>query len=281
MSEPTEGFLQMEVDLMEIQRKCTDHLQTLVESTTFFYQSAMRFDQDHIDPLPMDSLPIEPGRITSLPIADIKTNGLQWLFKKAVEEMIFGIKESMISAHKFLKFMDTVPSEKIFTVSEIQELETKLKEELQNIAKKADALSLPDLMKETEKSIGQPLALSWEIQSLNVLRNCLVHRNGKPAGKDCKKKGVDALALSYIDLVAYHEIDGVKKEMTWEDKVEKKIKKSVAFTEVPKEILFPSGQSIILDQNIFNGLIYTNLKFITSLFSATLHCMINKQNNLS
>jgi hypothetical protein len=72
--------------------------------------------------------------------------------------------------------------------------------------------------------------------------------------------------LDFIDLIAFFEIEGKITELNWELKKSGVQPTNVFFESKNKTISFRKGELIKMDQNIFNGVLYTCVSFIQQLF---------------
>lgn len=267
-----EEHFQMPLNLGEIQQNCTDQLRDLIEYLNLLYHATAAFESTEIAPLPTNTLPVVIQREPPLTLAQTKNGAQQWLFKKAVEDLIFGIRESAIAAYKYLTLLEMVRKEEPFMVKDTAELAEKMHAQMESAAKWADGESLGTILERIEKISGTPVFLAEEILSVNNFRNCLVHRNGVVGPKDLKN-GATELILSYRDLVFYHQVGDVQKEMTWEDKIKQNITTGLGYRDIGRIQRFSLGEHVATNQHVFNALVYTGIRFVTQLLSLAMQAM--------
>ncbi len=95
-----------------------------------------------------------------------------WLVSKGFEEIIGGVKYSLIEAYKFVSIVKWSGGKTVNTTIE------KINSDFDDIRRNASKQSLPGLLEKVETHLTAPLAYETHIVSLNKMRNCLVHRKG-------------------------------------------------------------------------------------------------------
>jgi hypothetical protein len=115
-----------------------------------------------------------------------------WLLKKGFEDLIRAATNALVSANVVLDLKKELA--KRGSRSTIQEFIELIKNpELSNNPTKRH---LPELLSNIKKSLSGELAYEQEIKSINNLRRCLVHRNGRVSKIDTY--GKDELTLNWI-----------------------------------------------------------------------------------
>lgn len=256
--------VKIDFQIGEISNHLLRHLRVTNEAITHIYHALINFNDARFPPLQTDSLPI----IINDPLTEFKPEltkdrTLIWLFKKAFEEFIIGLSESLIVAHKFSKLYC------LSNLTSIKSLKNKEEFDAQylKINRRPLKLPFPKLISEIEVDLNISIPLKSEILSINQVRNCLVHRNGLVTDEDINNIEHDCLELSYNEFAFLSEIDGNMTEVKWEHKKENLITNKIGFEIRQKTIRFQKGDKVILDQNIFNGVSYNCIAFTDELTS--------------
>lgn len=264
--------LDINILVTEVLNRMMRQTHLTVEAVTFIYHALQNYNELNHPPLETDSLPIaieDPDRQLKPELKKKRT--LEWVFKKAFEEFIVGLTESLIEAYKFIKFYNLAANSKIKSISSKDELDTALNK----IERNALSLNFPTLIKEIEEGFNLNLLLKREILSVNQVRNCLVHRNAIVSEKDINDESKNCLSLYLIDLISLTEVNGDYLEIKWEHKKNGFPITNIGFQEMPREFNFSNGEKIILNQNIFNCATYTSVRFAQHLLAIT-HGIIEK-----
>jgi len=261
-SGPITEIKNIEFTINEISNKALRQIKLTSDAVTFFYHSALNYHPDQIIPLQTDSLAfnIEDSSFDNSPNA-VRNRSMDWLFRKAFEEFIVGLTESLIEAYRFLKCADLSKTSKQNKNMTEEDIDLHVEE----INIRPRKMPFPNLLAAIEDELKVVLPLRDEILSINSIRNCLVHRNALVSKLDIKDSSSGILKLQYLDLVTFYEKEGEMVEMKWEHKKEKLNTNQLQFRETPKIIGFAEGQHITLDQNIFNGVSYTCTTFLQTL----------------
>lgn len=262
------GTMMLEFHPDEVRRKFHQQLQLTTEAVTHTYHALINFSTTELAPLQTHSFPIVLENKEPFDPILSRDKALTWLFKKAFEEFITGIGESLIEAHRYAKMYEL--SNKTREREWIL-LEHEINSKLEQIDSRPHTIGLPILIQEIELIFGVQLRFKKEIISINQVRNCLVHRNGKVSQKDANNPEKNALVLNYIDLVFYREKDGQMVEITWEQKEAGFETKGLTWQVLGKEMVFGFGEKVVLDQNIFNAVAYTCLQFVEKLQESLPH----------
>lgn len=249
------------INVSDIGNKCLTHISKNIEIVSALYHSLTNYDLENRMPLETNSIPIRIGHEEHHTEIN-KNDALDWLFRKAFEDFILGLTESLVEAYKCLK-LRTLSIErkgKPFTS------EKDLYETVDKIKKSADKAYFPVLLTHIEKELNYPLPLSKEILSVNKVRNCLVHRNSIVSDQDLNDNY--RLELYYLDFVTYVEKDGEMVELTFDLKKQLISTTKMELRMLPKTVYYKNQTKITIDQNIFNGVAHTCWYFIHCLYAA-------------
>ncbi len=256
--------IQLNIQISEVSNKCLRLINKTTTNIAFIHNAVLNIDTITFPPLQTDGLPItidDPNE-NALNISP-KEKALDWLLKKAFEEFILGLTESLIEAYKVvkLKTFSIKTKTQTFTVDQINE-------EIEKISKKPLELPFPKLIDEIEAELKKRLNLSDEIKSINQVRNCLVHDNGIVSDKRINDKENNCLNLKYIELVVISEKDGKIIEVKLQDKKDGFTTNKIGFETRQSIISFPKGGHVKIDQNLFNCISYTCIQFVFGLLDS-------------
>lgn len=256
--------MKIEFDVTGVRAKAIRKIQQTTGSVTFIYHALINYNPDELLPLQTDSLPVVVGGLDSgTDTASARKDGLDWVMRKAFEDFIIALSESLIEACAFLKLQGFARESKINPLQGLALTE----EKIVSIKEKPRKMSFPDLVSEIEKESGHELYLKKEILSVNAVRNCLIHRNGVVSDLDTRNEPDDILRLQFIDLLTFYRKDDKMVEMKWEDKSTLRTD-AIQFGIASKVMEIRSGTEIKIDQNIINAVAYTCVSFIEHLYAA-------------
>lgn len=247
----------MTFKITEVENKAIRKVGETIRAVAYSYHAIINYDSETHKPLEVDSLPIIITDPDSPDRPELKKDQtLNWLFKKAFEDLIIALTESLIEAHRYARAYSLSSK---FTKSNPINSEKDRKEVLE-INTRPLSLSFPALIDEIEREIKISLPLRDEVISINKVRNCLVHRNGIVNDKE--------ITLSYVAMITW-----MKKGDQWIE-VKREHKEKGFTTELAelkqrkKEIVFKIGEAIRIDQQVFNDLAYTCIAFVQDLLKA-------------
>lgn len=131
---------------------------------------------DKIDTLPQNLSDDETSIFTHEPVnkMSVEESGINfknWVLKKGFEDLITALTELMISFSYIVDLNKKIKENPKRTFGEFKQLIFERNE-------KNTKLPFPKLIEKVNSSLKEPLKFSEEIQSINKVRNCLVHRNG-------------------------------------------------------------------------------------------------------
>jgi hypothetical protein len=256
--------IEVEVNISDILDKFNRHMAETERAISFFYHASISPTIQSIDPLQTHTIAFSLLQPHERIISDETVSAATiWLFKKAFEELIIALQESLKQAYIFARFYLVHHQTKDAPLGSKEEAEQQVKA----IFKKSSSLNLPDLVNQIEKDLMIQLPLKNQILSINQVRNCLVHRAGIVSEKDINDDANQSLVLDFIDLIAFFEIEGKITELNLELKKSGVQPTKVFFESKNKTKSFKKGELVKMDQNIFNGVLYTCVSFIQQLFS--------------
>jgi hypothetical protein len=248
----------------DVWNKSLKQIDETLKIISCLFRALGEYDHREFIPLAMDGIPLTIGGVEDEGNEKLigKEEVLSWVYRKAFEEYIIGLTESLIAAYRLFEVV------KLADETARSPIEYNLIEGvLDKITTKAHKLHFPVLIEEIEKHIGTTLKFKSEVLSINSVRNCLVHRNGMVSNKDLN--GNERLTLFYRDLAMYVEtLDGIK-ELTVKFKDSNEPVYSIAVQPLLKELSFELGAKVQIEANIFNGLAWTCFQFIQDLYQ---HC---------
>ena len=255
--------IQINFQITDIYNKCLLHLKKTTEIITLINHTLQSYNDLNFPPLEVDALPISIDDSESIGCKDTpKVQASDWLFKKAFEEFIVGLMESLMEAHKACKLYSLLAE-----TQQRQVQRSEIMEKLEIINTKPTTLSFPSLISEIENELNCKLLLREEVLSINQVRNCLVHGNSVVRKKDINSRTNQTLTLQYIELVVVANKNGELKEIKKEDK------KHIIYTDRldiytrNKSIAFKCDENVKIDATVFNNISVTCILFIEKLFA--------------
>ncbi|MES2139743.1 MAG: hypothetical protein V4511_08525 [Bacteroidota bacterium] len=255
------GELKFDVQITDVTNKCLLKINSTYESAALIYHTLKDFNGDFVPPIETDSLAIRitvPG-VEEVPI---KEKAMNWLFRKVFEDFIVGINESLIEAYKFVNYLELRNRSK-------QESFTheKMQHEIDLINTKSLKMHIPKLIEDIEKGIGKNLYLREEILSINKVRNCLVHRNGKVGLSDTTNNEKNALELKCRELKIYRDQGDDMIPVTAEDKKKGLKVNKIGHKVISKIVVYPIDTHVLIESNVQNAVTYTCIMFAHELLN--------------
>jgi len=253
--------IEIKIELSDISNKCLLKIKETTECVSRIYQAIDKLEIDIHKPLPSDELPILIDDNNPIPsVKKQKEATINWALKKGFEDFIGGLTLSFKETYKFLKIY-SLSNEPKYTKTR-QEIES----ELDKINIEIEKFHIPNFIQNIEKLLGKPLPLREEIESINKIRNCLVHRHGIVSGKDVKYSDDESLRLKWISIQSYTIINGEKHIITYEMRKKGITLYNLSHEFISNEKVFKVGEKISLNINEFNGVAATCSQFANSLF---------------
>lgn len=111
--------------------------------------------------------------IGELTIEQSKSNFKNWILKKGFEDLITALTELLISFSFIIELNKKIIANNKTTFGEFKKL---IFDPNDNISKNNN---FPELIRKVSKSLKAPLKYENEVITINRVRRCLVHRNGK------------------------------------------------------------------------------------------------------
>lgn len=201
----------------------------------------------------------DPTKPNSDEEQQIETEG--WLLRSAFIDLITGLNESLIEACKIVRlaeaqrrskvqpFVDQVTMDKYFD---------KVDDELMKA-------SIPTLLMELGAGVKRPLLLVNEIQSINKVRNCLIHRNGLVGRRDVNESAAEVLRLHYLAHRIHVRVGGVEHVVDRAFKAQTHLIHAMKTEALPSTSDTEIGSVIRLSTDLFNDVAYTSILFLQDL----------------
>ncbi len=229
------------------------HISEVSNIVTAIYHATKNYNVDNIDPLETDGLGfVFTDKEGKSKVDSPAISG--WIFKKAFEDFIVGLTQSLIEIYTLLEILDLVKQSKITPLSP----QITLEKLLAGISKKANELNFPRLLTAIETRINCNLVYKNEILTINKVRNCMVHRNsivdnGKP------------ITLRYIDMRIDVHVNGERIEVTKEFKKNRTLVQGMDVQNIIKSLTFGEGSKIVMTPDIFKGVTNTCILFMQEI----------------
>lgn len=128
-----------------------------------------------------------------------KTGYTNWLLSKGFQELARAVRQSLESAYIYTAVVNYGRSQEEGTFGG-------LRDAIVRARSRAERTSFPQLMEAVNAGLSEPLSFEGEFQSLQNVRNCLEHNNGRVTATRADENGV--LKLSFPRLMMFYEEDG-------------------------------------------------------------------------
>ncbi len=179
--------------------------------------------------------------IGNLTIEQSKQNFKHWILKKGFEDLISALTELLISFSYIIDLNEKIQKNNKLTLEKFKEL----------IFEPNDSNSIknfPFLIKKVESSLKQPLKFKSEVETINRVRRCLVHRNGVVRPTDFNTENGLELKWWFWEMKLTN--DGQTKTLERFDVITSKTK--MEMSEIPKTKLFAENQRVEFSYQEFN-----------------------------
>ncbi|MGB1284565.1 MAG: hypothetical protein ACPG44_08885 [Polaribacter sp.] len=133
-----------------------------------------------------------------------KSNFKNWLLKKGFEDIIIALTELLISFSDIIDLNEKVKSKPNGTIDNFYKIIFEPNDE-------NSLRSFPDLIKKVNKSLNSPMRFTEEMETINRIRRCLVHRNGIVRPNDFNNKDKKVIELKWWYFEIYIINDGTEK----------------------------------------------------------------------
>jgi len=237
-----------------------------IKSVQFFYHNTLEISEYQNKPLPTNEFSFiidDPHNPKEFNIEELKENSHKWLTKKSFEDFILAINISLVEANKLIKTKELADKSKTTPFNTEEEIRLQLKK----IDKDSNKLNLPTLISNVETWLNKSLFLEDKIKSINNVRACFAHRNGKVHEKDIKDKSTNLLTLSWTELETDVKLpNGEWVKLTYElrkDGVEVIDYKSKP---IDRELKFAENEWINLNIDNLSGIGLTCIFFIQRMY---------------
>jgi hypothetical protein len=211
--------------------------------------------------------PSNPGtqyKFSSPPITadERRSNFENWLFAKAISDLMRGVRSSLEQSHVALQLMsETVKAASNSTLDAV----------LAPYYEKAAKMKFGQLLEGVNSKLNEPLAFVDAFESLQQARNCFEHRNGIVGAVDAPAGGV--LVLRFPRAKTFYLKNGKEVELQSGHVVDDGSGSSevqIYFKLDIRERRFGAGQRISLSAADFNEIAFACNVFGTTLYSRML-----------
>jgi hypothetical protein len=250
----------IEFRVSEVKNKALCKFRDTTECITALLHSLDNYDFETNNPLKTHGFPFVIPRDIPLTKEERRQNCTDWIFRKAFEDIIVGITETLIEMYRCLYLYKLAADSKQKPVKSEEELF----EEIKKINEAPKRMHLPVLIDRIQQLLASPVLLTKEILSVNKIRNCLVHRNTIVDKNDVDENGF--LTLYYWDMDWFAIIEGQTHSITWQLKEKGFQPQSVYYNDVDRKLQFSEGMHVSFDVNVFNAVMYTCVLFVEQLY---------------
>jgi len=180
-----------------------------------------------------------------------------WLISKGFEELMEGVKHSLIEAYKFVSIIELCggKSEAFNTTYE------KINSDFEELRKNASKQSLPGLLSKVKSHLKDSLTYETHITSLNKTRNCLVHRKGIVTPEDVNTTN-DTLQIKWARNFIFADTKDGEVEIYkgYQNATDDSVEIKLGIKEAQKE--FNQGENIVFSYKEINEFMTTCHLFV-------------------
>ena len=255
--------IKLEFDINEISRQFLLHIKQTTDNFSCIYFAIDNLNFENIKPLPTDNFPLAiiNDKEKEIDNKEKKQNIINWTLTKAFEDIIIGLTKGLKEAYKYLRIHDASLNKSLKWTHEL------LNAELQQIEIDLEKIHFPSFISKIEELLNDKLYLKDEIISINRTRNCLVHRHAIVKENDTKYSPKNNLCLKWISTSFWTEINGNKKQITFDFRKKGVHVDNLQYKTNNKEKIFKLGERVIIDINEFNDIAYTCVIFSNNLLN--------------
>ena len=189
--------------------------------------------------------------LIQMPLEESKKFFKTWIIKKGFEDLIKAVTFLLIDVCKVLNKKQKLVAKQPETWEEVQEILNSLEH---NLSKE----HYPALIERIKPYLTEPLSYIDEINSINRVRRCLVHRDGIITSIDFTTN-LDYLQLKWVYNKLYYQEREIKKPFVPFTIIT--ANGSIIMEEDKKEMIFSEGQQVMFDYQVFNEFIWTVFRF--------------------
>jgi len=189
--------------------------------------------------------------IGELTIEQSKKNFKNWILKKGFEDLITALTELLISFSFIIELNEKIKANNETTFGEFREL---IFDPNDNISKKND---FPGLIKKVSASLKEPLKYVDEVITINRVRRCLVHRNGKVRPLDFNIENGLELKWWFYEVNLLEK--GEKKNLERFDLINSETQ--MELKEIPKRKVYIENEQVNFNFQEYNELVLFCQKF--------------------
>ena len=257
--------IEIEIDIANIPNNSLKLIGSTIKFVEFFYHNTINQNEYKETPLPTEEFSFIISEGNNLSVDDLRNQSYNWLSKKALEDFILGLNLCLVEANK-LKRISELADE---TKDNPTRTEEELNEEIVKIDKKVNTMNFPTLISNLEEWINiLPIPYKSEIESINKVRACFAHRNGKVnEQKDINDKINKKLKLQWVEFATEIQLpDNTWKKLSFGIRENGVDVKKIRTSPIRKEISFSVGDEIEIDINTLDGIGLTCIKFTQFVF---------------
>jgi len=177
-----------------------------------------------------------------------------WVFKKAFEDLIVGMTQSLVEIAIYLGTASLAETTKDNPFPN----ETAAREAIEKISIKSKTANVPTLLDTIEKLLNTPLILRNEVESINKVRNCFVHH-------ESRVKEVDGLMLKYVKQQMHAQVNGELFPVTVEFKSKRTQVEALYYGYLAIDVPFKTGEKITVSADIFKDVTWTCIWFFQEM----------------
>jgi hypothetical protein len=202
MSDP-KSYPFTNVHLGQVYFLCYKKIKEITETLAFVYHSANNHTLINLNPIEVDCFPhVIYGWNEDSDIELTKAKAVDWIYKKAFEDLISGVNDSLVEACIYVQLYKLSLNKNKRIINQEQ-----LDQEIKKIREQTLKLYFPDLIEKIESGCKIRLTYGMVTLTMNKIRRILVHRNGVVTQVDLDKKK-EYLELQYGELVYMVEENG-------------------------------------------------------------------------
>lgn len=176
-----------------------------------------------------------------------RSNFKSWILKKGFEDIIVALTELLISFSNIIDLNNKVKANPNY------KLEDFLKS-LMELNDQNSGSNFPKLIDKVNSSLMSPMKYKVEMETINRIRRCLVHRKGIVRPRDFNNKNNDAIELKWWYVQVYFINNGKRKLFNAPEIITKETKQEVQ--EVLRVKSFKENEEISISFQEFNELVF-------------------------
>lgn len=185
----------------------------------------------------------------------------EWLILKGFEELIEGVKLSLVEAFRFVTIWEEWFGGKGKSTTLTLE---KIQQDYDELKKTSSKQHLPGLLHKVKQHLTMPLKYEDCLISLNKARACLVHRKGVVSTEDTNSLD-DTLTVKWIKYSVFYDSQNGRVELEKNQRTIENVAIKITTMEIEKK--FKQGEKVSFTYTEFNQLLTTFHHFAMDLAS--------------